>query len=352
MNDEYYIVKTPRRRKENQLCHIIMIKPFHERGEKKNEVENEIKSVGIVNASTEIEEKWAEEKLSKCEGMVLENSAMLENLMSKIGPMELEKKNEIIEIVEKYKSLFPDGPRKTNVVVHDVDVGGAEPIKQHSYHVNPKKREIMRKEIEYMLENDLIELSERPWSSPCVLIPKSGQESFRFCTDYRKVNMVTKADAYPIPRIDDCINNASNVHFITKIDLLKGHWQVELTERAKAISAFVTMDGLFQYKVLPFGMKNSGSSFQRLMNRVLKGLGGCSVYIDDILLYTERWEEHIQLLEEVFRRLDEVNLTANLAKSQFVQADVDYLGFKIGKKKGEDCRGQSKRHCESPYSYK
>lgn len=331
VSDENYVVKTPGRRKKNQLCHVNMLKPFYEREEKGGEMKEGIKSVCTVNATIEIEEKWAEEKLSKCEGMVLENSAVLGNLMSKIGPMELEKKKKIVEVIEKYKSLFPDAPRKTNVVVHDVDVGDAEPIKQHSYRVNPQKREIMRKEIEYMLENDLIEPSESPWSSPCVLVPKPGQDTFRFCTDYRKVNMVTKADAYPIPRIDDCIDNVGNANFITKIDLLKGYWQVELTERAKAISAFVTMDGLYQYKVLPFGMKNSGSSFQRLMNKVLKEVKGCSVYIDDILLYTEEWEEHLELLEEVFRRLDEANLTVNLAKSHFVQADVEYLGFRIGK---------------------
>lgn len=331
VSDENYIVKTPGRRRKNQLCHINMLKSFHDRKEKKVEVENQMKSVSSVNATVENEEKWAEEKLSRCEGMVLENSAVLGNLADKIGHLELEKKKKLEEIIEKYESLFPDTPRKTNVVVHDVEVEDATPIKQHPYRVNPKKREIMRKEVQYMLDNDLIEPSESPWSSPCVLVPKTGQDSFRFCTDYRKVNMVTRADAYPIPRIDDCIDNVGNANFITKIDLLKGYWQVELSERARAISAFVTMDGLYQYKVLPFGMKNSGSSFQRLMNKVLTGVKGCSVYIDDILLYTERWDEHVELLEEVFRKLDEANLTVNLAKSHFVQADVEYLGFKIGR---------------------
>ena len=124
-------------------------------------------------------------------------------------------------------------------MVHDVEVGGAEPIKQYPYCVKPKKREIMKKEIEYMLENDLIEPSDSPWSSPCVLVPKPGQDSFHFCTGYRMVNMVTKADAYPIPRIDDCIDNVGNANFITKIDSLKGYWQVELTERAKAVSPWM-----------------------------------------------------------------------------------------------------------------
>ncbi len=84
-----------------------------------------------------------------------------------------------------------------------VRIGEAEPIKQHPYRVNQRKREIMRKKVENMLKHDLIEPSESPWSTPCVLVPKPGQESFRFCTDYRKVNMVTKPDVYPIPRVDD-----------------------------------------------------------------------------------------------------------------------------------------------------
>ena len=121
----------------------------------------------------------------------------------------------------------------------DAEVWDADPIKQHPYRVNLKKREIMKKEIEYMLKNDLIEPTDIPWSSPCVLVPKPGRDSFRFCTDYRKVSMVTTADAYPIPRIDDCIDNVGNANFITKIDSLKGYWQVELTERAKAVSSWM-----------------------------------------------------------------------------------------------------------------
>jgi len=142
------------------------------------------------------------------------------------------------------------------------------------------------------------------------------------------VSNVTKADSYPIPRIDDYIDRVGNARHVTKIDFLKGYWQVDLTERAKAISAFVTMDGLYQ--VFPFGMKYSSSCFQRLVNEELKGVEGCSAYIDDILLYSEEWEEHLSLLREVFKILDDANLTVNLRKSDFVKAYVDYLGYKVG----------------------
>ena len=114
----------------------------------------------------------------------------------------------------------------------------------------------MKEEIEYMLENDIIEKSNSPWSSPCLLVPKPDG-SYRFCTDFRKVNKVTKTDSFPIPRIDDCIDRVGKAKYVSKFDLLKGYWQVPLSDRAKEVSAFVTPDSFYQYKVVPFGMKNA-----------------------------------------------------------------------------------------------
>ena len=112
--------------------------------------------------------------------------------------------------------------------LHNVDVGNAEPIKQNPYRVNPRKLEFLRKEVGYMLEHGIIEPSQSNWSSPCLLVPKSDG-SYRFCTDYRKVNSVTKSDSYPIPRVEDCIDRIGCAKYVTKLDLLKGYWQVPLT---------------------------------------------------------------------------------------------------------------------------
>ena len=120
--------------------------------------------------------------------------------------------------------------------------------------------------------------------------------SYRMCTDYRQVNNVTKSDTFPIPRIDDCIDRIGCAKYVTKFDLLKGFWQVPLTDRAKEISAFVTADGLFQYKVAAFGMKNSPATFQRLINNVIAGLNGCEAYIDNIIIYSNTWEDHLRII--------------------------------------------------------
>ena len=172
-------------------------------------------------------------------------------------------------------------------------------------------------------------LDQSSWASPCVLVPKPDG-SIRYCTDYRKVNVLSKTDSFPIPRMEDCIDRIGNAKYITKCDLLKGYWCVPLTERAKEISAFVTPDGLYQYKVMPFGMKNSQATFQRLMNICLKDLEGVEVYVDDIVIFSDTWEEHLKRLEQVLFRLKEANLTVNLSKSDFVKAKVIYLGHVVG----------------------
>ncbi len=176
---------------------------------------------------------------------------------------------------------------------------------------------------------DVAEPSDSDWSSPCLLVPKA-EDRWRFVTDYRKLNSVTKADAYPIPRIDDLIDQIGNSKYVSKFDLTKGYWQVHLSQRAREISAFITPDGLFQYKRMAFGMKNSAATFQRLMNRVIKGLVCSIVYIDDIVLYSDAWDCHIQQIRALFERLTEANLTVNLVKSEFGKATVIYLGYVVG----------------------
>ena len=117
--------------------------------------------------------------------------------------------------------------------------------------------------------------------------------TYRFCIDFRQVNKVTKCDSYLIPRVDDRVDRVGNTKFVSKFDLLKGYWQVPLSPKAKEISAFATPDGLYQYKVMPFGMKNAPAMFQRLINTVIAGLEGCGAYIDDVVIYSDTWEQNL-----------------------------------------------------------
>ena len=260
----------------------------------------------------------------------LKNSDVLKNLQKeKLSHLTTKEQNEMMELVFQFVGLFPVTPTQTDCVFHDFEVGNATPIKQHPYQVNPLKLEIMRQEIVYMLQNNLIEISNSEWSSPCVLVPKPDG-TYRFCTDFRRVNKVTRCDSYPIPRVDDCIDRIENVNYVTKFDLLKGYWQVPLTARAKEVSAFVMPDGLYQYKVMPFGMKNAPATFQRLINGVLSGLDGCEAYIDDVVVYSNTWEQHLLQIRSLMYRLTEAKLTVKLVKSEFGHVHLIFLSHVVG----------------------
>ncbi len=187
-------------------------------------------------------------------------------------------------------------PTVTSVLKHDIDVADHRPIKQNAYRINPVKREIMKQETDYLVKHGLAVPSSSPWCSPCLLVPKPDGSS-RFCTDYRKVNQVTKADSYPLPRIEDCVDRIGKSKFVTKLDLLKGYWQVPLTERASEISAFATPDAFLQYKVLAFGLRNAPATFQRLMCKVLSNVKNGEAYLDDVVCYSETWGSHLKTLD-------------------------------------------------------
>ncbi len=258
----------------------------------------------------------------------LTNSETLTVFSSKLSHLSSSSQKELMQLIGKYSSLFSDVPTVTNVLEHDIDVGDNRPVKQNAYRINPVKREIMKKETQYLIQHGLAGPSSSPWCSPCLLVPKPDGTS-RFCTDYRKVNQLTKSDSFPLPRIDDCVDRIGQAKFVIKLDLLKGYWQVPLTDRASEISAFATPDVFLQYKVLAFGLKNAPATFQRLMCKVLSNVKNCEAYLDDVVCYSDMWESHLKTLEEVFSRFQEANLTLNLTKCDFCHAKVTYLGKEV-----------------------
>jgi len=133
-----------------------------------------------------------------------------------------------------------------------------------------------------------------------------------------------------MPRIEDCIDKIGQAKYVSKYDLLKGYWQVPLSERAMEISAFVTPDNLYQCKVMPFGMRNAPGTFQRLMNKVTASLKSCAVYIDDVVVFSDSFEDHVNDIRSLFDLLLSAKLTVNLLKSDLCQAQVVYLGHVVG----------------------
>ena len=148
---------------------------------------------------------------------------------------------------------------------------GSTPIRQRPYRTAPAQRDEITKHIYTMLEADIIEPSTSPWASPVVLVKKKDGSTL-FCVDYRKLNAITKKDSYPRSHIQESLDLLVKTQFFTTLDLFSGYWPVQMADASKEFTAFTTYEGLYQLKVLPFGICNAPSTFQRLTECVLRGL--------------------------------------------------------------------------------
>ncbi|GFW97620.1 hypothetical protein TNCV_684901 [Trichonephila clavipes] len=166
-----------------------------------------------------------------------------------------------------------------------------------------------------MKNNDVIEPSSSPWASPIVLVRKKDG-STRFCVDYRRLNDVTKKDSYPLPRIDDTLDTLAGNTWFSTLDLKSGYWQVELHPDDKEKTAFITGQGLGQFKVMPFGLCNAPATFERLMETILGGLSydAYLVYLDAIIIVGRSFEEHLKNIRRVLQKLKEANLKLSPSK--------------------------------------
>ncbi|GFV98197.1 retrovirus-related Pol polyprotein from transposon 17.6 [Trichonephila clavipes] len=199
--------------------------------------------------------------------------------------------------------------------------------------MNPSKKEILKREIDRLLAEGIVEECESPYASPVVLIPKPNG-TFRLCIDYRKLNEITVADTYPLPRMDDLLHQAKLTPFISTLDLRAGYHQVKVHVEDQDKTAFVCPFGTYRYLRMPYGLRNSPATFQRLMNRFCNGLEDILAlpYLDDIIVLSETFEKHMFDLKAIFERLLLFKLKANREKCHLASTRVKYLGFWITQK--------------------
>jgi hypothetical protein len=198
---------------------------------------------------------------------------------------------EIASLLKDYEDVFSRDENdigRTDLMKHRINTGNANPIRQPPRRAPITKRDEIDRQVENLLERGLIEESDSPWASPIVLVKKKDG-SQRMCVDYRKLNSFTIKDAFPIPRIDDTLDSLAGAAWFSTLDMSSGYWQVEMTEEAAEKSSFVVRDGLYKWKVMPFGLCNAPATFERLMEKVLSGLHWevALIYLDDVIVFAK-----------------------------------------------------------------
>lgn len=225
----------------------------------------------------------------------------------------------------------------TNKIKHNIKTTDEMPVYTKSYRYPFVHRDEVRSQVKKMLEQGIIRPSQSAWSSPIWVVPKkadaSGKTKWRIVVDFRKLNEKTIDDKYPIPNIADILDKLGNCQYFSTLDLASGFYQVEMAPEDIPKTAFNVEHGHFEFLRMPMGLKNSPSTFQRVMDNVLRGLQNviCLVYLDDLVIFSTSLQEHINNLEKVFKRLRESNFKIQLDKSEFLKLETAYLGHIISR---------------------
>lgn len=241
---------------------------------------------------------------------------------------------DIASLLSEYSDVFQDIPaglppeRKT---AHAIPMKpGTQPISKSMYRLSPSENREVKRQIEEGLHMGWIQASESPWAAPILFVHKKGG-GLRMCIDYRALNKVTIRNQYPLPRIDDMFDSLHKAKYFTSLDLASGYHQIRIPEEDREKTAFRTPFGLFEYKVLSFGLTNAPATFQAAMNEMLNPFlqKFVLVYIDDILIYSQTWEEHLMHIKKVLQKLRENQFYCRQWKCHFGQKSIEYLGHII-----------------------
>ena len=248
-----------------------------------------------------------------------------------LGKYEDFDEEEVVQgLREEFPEVFSDLPGRTNACKLTIDTGEEAPRRSHPYRVPNRLKEGVRAEVEKLVEMGIVVPSTSPWASPVVPVPKSDG-TVRVCVDYRKLNEITTADPYYMSTMDEILERVGGSQVVSKIDLAKGFYQVEVEPLSQEKTAFVSPFGKFEFTRMPFGLKNAPATFQRLMEVVLRDCYHCSApYIDDIVVFSSSGAEHVEHLRLVLEKMRKFGLTLKESKCQFGRKKLEYLGHVIG----------------------
>ena len=237
------------------------------------------------------------------------------------------------DLLLSYSDTFspPDGTVGcTSLVRHEIPLLNSDPVRQRYRRIPPSQFTQVKEHVHDLLRKGIVRPSSSPYASPIVVVQKKSGE-IRLCVDYRELNARTRKDAYPLPRIDESLDALSGARWFSTLDLASGYNQVPMAEPDKEKTAFCTPFGLFEFNRMPFGLCNAPGTFQRLMERIFgdQSLQSLLLYLDDIVIFSATFSQHLQRLDMVLARLRQHQLKLKLTKCCFFRTEVQYLGHVV-----------------------
>ena len=236
----------------------------------------------------------------------------------------------IFDTLASFPDVFNEGLGHTSVLSHHINTGNSTPIRQYPRRLPFHYRGEVEKQVKDMLQQGVVQPSTSPWASPVVLVKKKDG-SYRFCVDYRKLNLVTEQDAHPLPRVDDLLDSLNGNCLFSTLDLRSGYWQVSMSPEDKQKTTFITPHGLYEFLRMPYGLCTAPATFARALGIILSGLSYdiCLCYFDDVIIFSKTIDEHCQRLTTVLQRFRDHGLRVKVSKCSFGADNVIYLGHSI-----------------------
>ena len=240
-----------------------------------------------------------------------------------------------MKILWKHRKTIPDEGEKFGTLIHPEHIidttPGTKPISYPPQRMSYEQKGRVKEFVDKLIKDKVAVPSSSPWAARALIVPKKGCPEGRFVIDYRDLNSATVRDSYPMPVINDLLDTVSGSSWFSALDLLSGFHQIPMSQESQQKTAFVTSEGLFEFRRMPFGLKNAPATFQRAMDAILAGLKWkcCLVYLDDIVIFGKTWQENLAGLDAVLQKLEDKGLTINPKKCQLLCRKIIFLGFEV-----------------------
>lgn len=311
LSDKNYIIN-----KNNQRCnyHIDLLKLYKDKD---------------ANVTTDTDNEFNDDSNDE---LLLNNIAYLpvqerpKNITVLKDCGDVNAKQSVKELIDEFPNLFSNESSTTNTISHEILLTDTQPVQKLAYPIPLSFREQFKKELDKLVKDNIIEPSHSDYSSPCIIVPKKNSDEIRLVIDYRALNAKLVKDREPINNSQSIFASLNNCKYFSTIDLKNGFWQIRLKPESRKYTAFITEFGLFQFKVMPFGISTGPAVFSRMMRMLFQDVPNVYTFLDDILIATETLEQQISTLKKVFKILTDANLKVNLKKSHFCVESIDFLG--------------------------